>query len=193
MIRVRQLNCCLCSNCWDQIPRTCHVPWGPGFKSRMCPPYPKRDRKRRLNGAVCRNHRIKRLVPCRCFNGHVKEPYEMSTAWEPDRRSNFFFIPPAHLCAVTYMTEISLIVTLNNQITTTWLDFSPRIPLVAFSIFLLKEGRQVKISLLIATFVIILCHDEFNITRPKWQPPWGRRGLKSRIRPPYTQPVVKGD
>ena len=35
--------------------------------------------------------------------------------WEPDRRSNFFFSPPAHLCAVTYMTEISLIVTLNNQ------------------------------------------------------------------------------
>ena len=29
-------------------------------------PYPQRDRKRRLNGAVCRNHRIKRLVPCRC-------------------------------------------------------------------------------------------------------------------------------
>ena len=42
-------------------------PWGPGgFKSRMCPPYPQRDRKRRLNGAVCRNHRIKRVVPCRC-------------------------------------------------------------------------------------------------------------------------------
>ena len=37
-------------------------------------------------------------------------------AWEPDRRSNFFFSPPAHLCAVTYMTEISLIVTLNNQL-----------------------------------------------------------------------------
>ena len=66
----------------------------------MCPPYPQRDRKRRLNGAVCRNHRIKRVVP----------------RWEPDRRSNFFS-PPAHLCAVTYMTEISLIVTLNNQFT----------------------------------------------------------------------------
>ena len=25
-----------------------------GVKSRMCPPYPQRDRKRRLNGAVCR-------------------------------------------------------------------------------------------------------------------------------------------
>ena len=37
-----------------------------GVKSRMCPPYPQRDRKRRLNGVVCRNHRIKRVVPCRC-------------------------------------------------------------------------------------------------------------------------------
>ena len=43
----------------------------------------------------------------------------MSMAWEPDRRSNFFFSPPAHLCAVTYMTEISLIVTLNNQFNST--------------------------------------------------------------------------
>ena len=52
--------------------------------------------------------------PCRCLDGHVKDPYEMDMAWEPDRRSNFFFSPPAHLCAVTYMTEISLIVTLSN-------------------------------------------------------------------------------
>ena len=34
-----------------------------GVKSRMCPPYPQRDRKRRLNGAVCRNHRIKKGGP----------------------------------------------------------------------------------------------------------------------------------
>ena len=27
---------------------------------------------------MCRNHRIKRLVPCRCLDGHVIEPYEMS-------------------------------------------------------------------------------------------------------------------
>ena len=53
---------------------------GPGVKSRMCPLYPQRDGKRRLNGAVCRNHRIKRVVPCRCLGGHVKEPYEMSMA-----------------------------------------------------------------------------------------------------------------
>ena len=31
-------------------------------------------------GAVCRNHRIKRLVPCRSLDGHVKESYEMSMA-----------------------------------------------------------------------------------------------------------------
>ena len=31
--------------------------------------------------------------------------------------STFFFSPPANICAVTYMTEISLIVTLNNEFT----------------------------------------------------------------------------
>ena len=87
-----------------------------GVKSRMCPPYPQRDRKRRLNGAVCRNHRIKRVVPCRCWTGTLKNPTKCLWRWEPDRRSNnFLFSPPAHLCAVTYMTEISFIVTLNNQ------------------------------------------------------------------------------
>ena len=58
---------------------------------------------------------VKRGIPCRCLDGHVKEPYEMSMAWEPDRRFNFFN-RPAHLCAVTYVTEISLNVTLNNHI-----------------------------------------------------------------------------
>ena len=54
----------LCSN---QFVKFYGPPWGPGGLSRECaPPYPQRDRKRRLNGAVCRNHRIKRLVPCRC-------------------------------------------------------------------------------------------------------------------------------
>ena len=37
-------------------------------------------RKRRLNGAVYQNNHIKRVVPCRCFDGHVKEPFEMSMA-----------------------------------------------------------------------------------------------------------------
>ena len=50
------------------------------------------------------------MVPCRCLDGHIKELYEMSMAWEPNSRSNFFFSPLAHLCAVAGITEISLIV-----------------------------------------------------------------------------------
>ena len=46
--------------------------------------------------------------------GTLKNPTKCLWRWEPDRRSNFFSLP-AHLCAVTYMTEISLIVMLNNQ------------------------------------------------------------------------------
>ena len=42
---------------------------------------------------------VKRDIPCRCLDGHVKDPYELSMAWEPDRRFNFFN-PPAHLCDV---------------------------------------------------------------------------------------------
>ena len=34
---------------------------------------------------------------------------------EPDRRFSFFFSPHAHLCAVTYITDTSLHVTLRNQ------------------------------------------------------------------------------
>ena len=37
------------------------------------------SRKGQINGAVSRNIRIKRVAPCRCLDGHVKEPYEMST------------------------------------------------------------------------------------------------------------------
>ena len=48
----------------------------------------------------------------------AKNPTKSLWCWEPDRRSSFFFNPPAHLCAVAYMTEKSLIVTLNNRFTT---------------------------------------------------------------------------
>ena len=82
----------------------------------MCPPYPQRDRKRRLNGAVSRNNRIKGWSRVGARMGMLKNPTKCLWRWEPDRRSNFFS-PPAHLCAVTYMTEISLIVTFNNQLT----------------------------------------------------------------------------
>ena len=61
----------LCKNCFPNFYLQSFVIQtfpheGLGVKSRMCPPYPQRDRKRRLNGAVCRNHRVKRVVPCRC-------------------------------------------------------------------------------------------------------------------------------
>ena len=49
---------------------------------------------------------VKTLVPCRRWDWRDWEPYEMSVACEPDRWSNFFS-PPAHLCAVTYITEYS--------------------------------------------------------------------------------------
>ena len=42
----------------------------------------------------------------------------MLMAWNPDRRSNFFS-SPAHLCAVIYITEISLNVMLSKQYTHT--------------------------------------------------------------------------
>ena len=50
---------------------------------------------------------MKRVAPCRCLDGHVKEPYEMSMALGVNL--------PAHLCPFTYITEISLHVTLNND------------------------------------------------------------------------------
>ena len=34
-----------------------------------------------LNVSVSRNNRIKRVVPCQCLDGHVKEPYEMYIAF----------------------------------------------------------------------------------------------------------------
>ena len=46
------------------------------------------------------------MASCRCLDGHVEEPYEMSMAWEPEPRSNFFSLP-AHLCAVPGITEIN--------------------------------------------------------------------------------------
>ena len=60
---------------------------------------------------------VKSLVPFRCLDGIVREPCEMSMTLEPEQRSNFFFNPPVHLCAVSYMTEVSLNVTLTNRST----------------------------------------------------------------------------
>ena len=58
---------------------------------------------------------VKRLDTCRCWTGTVTTPTKCLWRWEPDRRSNFFVSPPAHLCAVTYITEILLHVMLNNH------------------------------------------------------------------------------
>ena len=54
---------------------------------------------------MCRNHRIKRMVPCRCRTGTLKKPAKCLWRWEPDRRSNFFS-PPAHLCRHIYNWNI---------------------------------------------------------------------------------------
>ena len=62
------------------------------------------------NWAVTWNNR-KNVTPFRCLDGHIKEHFAIYMAWRPDRRSTFFFSPPEHLCAVTYITEISLNVT----------------------------------------------------------------------------------
>ena len=49
-----------------------------------------------------------------CLEGHAKEPYLMSMSWEPGL---LFLKLLAHLCAVTFMTEISSTVmnTTNKQ------------------------------------------------------------------------------
>ena len=55
------------------------------FKSRIRPPYPQRVViLRRLNGAVCRNHRIKRMVMCR-WRATLKNLAKCLWRWEPDR------------------------------------------------------------------------------------------------------------
>ena len=48
-------------------------------------------------------------------NYNFKQFLKSLWRWEPDRMSIFFFSPPSHLCAVTYITEISLHQPLNNQ------------------------------------------------------------------------------
>ena len=85
----------------------------PGVKSRMCPPYPQRVVKGDWMGRFLEITVWKGWLRVGVKTGTLKN----STKWhgEPDRRSNF--IPPAHLCAVTYMTEILLFVTLNNKFT----------------------------------------------------------------------------
>ena len=49
----------------------------------MCPPYPQRDHKNATKWVGVsdkKDHRIKRVVLCLCWDGHVEDPYEMSMA-----------------------------------------------------------------------------------------------------------------
>ena len=52
------------------------------------------------------------------------------------------------------------------------------------------SGRSVKKRL--PPWPMIVC-DIFDFSSKTADPPWGRRGFKPRIRPPYPQRVVKGD
>ena len=65
-------------------------------------------RKKWLNGAVSRNNRIKRVVPCRCLDGHVKEPYEMSMALGPTSPTHYLLITLSEhdLFTKFYITEL---------------------------------------------------------------------------------------
>ena len=74
-------------------------------------------------------------------------------AWEPDRMSNFFFSPPAHLCTVTYMTEISLIVTLNNQFNSTT---------QLYQVCVFRVGRKKKMAALASVGWYIFDFSETN-------------------------------
>ena len=62
---------------------------------------------------VSRNNRIKRVTSCRCFHGQAIEPYEMSMAFGAQVQ---LLHPALHIDVPSHMTEISLDVTLNNQI-----------------------------------------------------------------------------
>ena len=60
---------------------------------------------------------VKRLARVDAWTGTFKNPTKCLGRREQDCRSNVFFNPPADLCVVTYITEISLHVTLSNQST----------------------------------------------------------------------------
>ena len=57
---------------------------------------------------------VKRVARVGAWTGTLKNPTNCLWRWELDRRFNFFN-PPFHLNAITYITEISLHVTLSNQ------------------------------------------------------------------------------
>ena len=66
--------------------------------------------KRRLNGAVCQNHRIKRVVLCRYRKGTLRTLRNVYGIGSPTVGTTSSSVR-LHICAVTYMTEILLHVT----------------------------------------------------------------------------------
>ena len=83
----------------------------------MCRPYPQRVVNGDYMGAVSRNNCIKKgWSRVGAWTGTLLNFTKCIWLFEPDRSSNFFSLP-AYLCAVTCMTKISLIVTLNNKCT----------------------------------------------------------------------------
>ena len=59
-----------------------------------------------MSTLVSRNNRIKRVTPCLCRTGTLKNPTKCIWRWEPDRRFNIFFSPPVHLCRWLYNWNI---------------------------------------------------------------------------------------
>ena len=55
---------------------------------------------------VCRKHRIKRVVPCRCRTGTLKNLAKCLWRRELERSNNFFLNPLAHLCRRIYYWNI---------------------------------------------------------------------------------------
>ena len=64
---------------------------------------------------VSQNNCKKGCPPVGAWTDTYKNPKKCIWCWEADWRYNFFFILPAHLCTVPYITETPLHVTLNNQ------------------------------------------------------------------------------
>ena len=96
----------------------------------------------------------------------------MSMALGADRRYNFFFSPPAHLYAVTCVTEISLIVTLNNQFTTSHHDSTAvtlNMQLKKSNLYSDDRGKRDKHSDLSDNCVFVFWKIELEMTIPLLQ------------------------
>ena len=85
-------------------------------------------------------------------------------AWEPDRKSNILFSPPANLCAVTCITEIT-----NSFVGTNSLYFFGLLPLFFFSFLhvpLRIEDNLVSLALQLYNSKIYLLRNLSNSPRP---------------------------